>query len=432
MDAIDTTYQNLPNMEVASQIIEKENETFDDAVEKSDSAFAVEDRASFEDVMSSIFEVDLEVSQEIETEEQSVAFLSTGTVDEDVNLLMDSSNVRFLDRKASVEELEITERTPIFAFEEIAVEEIPFVEFELNIGEQSSELKGIKKANDKNDKKVSAKLEEKENVELMGDNSDIKNAIPIQHKKIETHKKDENKKENKIEEKAEVEVLDAKIPQKQKTMKLKKLPIVVEDLRTAEETKMNDASSTSFGSDVSSEEFASHYEASEANVLHSSEVSSLSEEQGIQNKGQFASVLAEQIKANATELVERGRIVLQDGNVGEIRLQLKPAHLGNVKIQLKMSGDKKMQGEVTVFSKEAFDAFEESMQDLVASFNDAGFEASGFNLNWKNGEKEEVVRDDLSNQYFSPEKTHLSLSERLNLADNVYGFDKAKQLNVLV
>ena len=141
--------------------------------------------------------------------------------------------------------------------------------------------------------------------------------------------------------------------------------------------------------------------------------------------------MAEQIKANSAELVQRGKIVLRDGNVGEIRLQLKPAHLGVVRINLRMTGDKKMQGEVTVSSQEAYDAFEDSMEELVSSFKDAGFDTSSFNLNWKGG-REEVVREDLRDMYFSPEKTALSLREKLNVTENVYEIGQAENINVLV
>ena len=52
-------------------------------------------------------------------------------------------------------------------------------------------------------------------------------------------------------------------------------------------------------------------------------------------------------------------------------------------------------------------------------------------MNWQNRGNEEVVREDLTNQYFSPEKTHQSLSEKLNLTENIYGFGQAENLNIL-
>jgi len=430
MDAIEATYQNLPIAEGTRETQEKEQITFDDATERGEVVTAVEDGSSFEELISSMLDVTSQASSEVVAEERAdFAFLAMEVVDKEI--ILDSPRDKFLGKDVKAKELEIANKDAIVKGEEVAHDDIPFVELELDIAGKSDEIRTLKELKTKDEKKVSAKVEEETDEQSIKENTPIKDVLPFQHKKVENQKKDEIKKEDKIEENNDVELIEVKIPQRKDKVQLKKLPIVVEDLRTVEEAKIGEASNSSFAGDASSEEFSTYYKAFEATSSATSETSSLNEGNGVQAEGQFASILAEQIKASSAELVERGKIVLQDGNVGEIRLQLKPAHLGNVKIQLKMSGDKKMQGEVTVSSKEAFDAFEESMQDLVASFNEAGFDTSGFNLNWKGGEKEEAVREDLSNQYFSPEKTHLSLSDRLNFADNIHGFDQAKRLNVL-
>ena len=70
------------------------------------------------------------------------------------------------------------------------------------------------------------------------------------------------------------------------------------------------------------------------------------------------------------------------------------------------------------------------MEELVSSFKDAGFDTSSFNLNWKGG-KEEIAREGLRDKYFSPEKTALSLREKLNVTENIYDFGQAENVNVL-
>ena len=219
--------------------------------------------------------------------------------------------------------------------------------------------------------------------------------------------------------------------QKTNKPKMKKLPIVVQDLRTYEQLKLAESGNEGF-SDASSEDFSSYYKGESLSDAKGTKVASgNSEIQGASKEGSFSSILAQQIKDSNAQIVERGKILLRDGNVGEIRLQLKPEHLGSVRIELKLSGDKKMEGEVTVSSKDAYDAFEDSLGELVSAFNDAGFDTSSFNLNWKNRGNEEIVREDLTDQYFSPEKTHLSLSEKLNLTENIYRFGQAENLNIL-
>ena len=101
--------------------------------------------------------------------------------------------------------------------------------------------------------------------------------------------------------------------------------------------------------------------------------------------GSFAEKLSAEIRANASEFVRAGQIVLRNGSEGMIRLTLHPETLGPVRISLEMSGDKKLSGKIMVSSQEAWDAFEGSMDSLVRSFNGEGFDTAGFDLSWAGG-----------------------------------------------
>jgi len=434
MDAIEATYQALPIVEGARESAEKESVIFDEVIDTA-KVVKTEEGASFEEVMVAMFDVAIDAGDVAIAlaDGGDVALLHEDIASKDGELVADSSLLKFLDRNEGREKIEISDMNVSVEAEEISSEVLPFVELELDVAEKSDIFEEVKKSNTATVTNVGEKNKEKqENEEITYMHEGLlADALPVQQKQVEHPKKLESKKDDELENQKDMEQLEVRIPSKQKKVQPKKLPIVVEDLRSIEEAMIADVAGSSSGENIGDDETSSYCKITSENVMSSSESFSVSEGQGASNEGRFVSILAEQIKANSAELVERGKIVLRDGNVGEIRLQLKPAYLGNVRIQLKVSGDKKMEGEVTVSSKEAFDAFEESMQELVASFNEAGFDASGFNLNWQGGEKEEIIREDLSNQYFSPEKTHLSLSRRLNFADNVYGLDKAKQLNVL-
>ncbi len=103
---------------------------------------------------------------------------------------------------------------------------------------------------------------------------------------------------------------------------------------------------------------------------------------GAGNYSSFAERLSAEIRANSYEFVRAGQIVLRNGNEGLIRLTLHPESLGPVRIRLEMSGDKKLSGKITVSSREAWDAFEGSMDSLLQSFAEEGFNASNFDLSW--------------------------------------------------
>ena len=92
---------------------------------------------------------------------------------------------------------------------------------------------------------------------------------------------------------------------------------------------------------------------------------------------QFQAMLANQIQANAPEFVRAGNIVLKDGNMGTINLIMHPESLGNVKISLEVS-DKVIAGQITVASREAYNAFRESIGALQNAFTENGFESIPF------------------------------------------------------
>lgn len=96
----------------------------------------------------------------------------------------------------------------------------------------------------------------------------------------------------------------------------------------------------------------------------------------------FASMLSQELKANAADLVKTGSIVLRDNNAGTIRLTLHPESLGNVKISLELSDDKRISGKIVVSSREAYEAFNENLDGLSKAFVDGGFQGAGFDLSW--------------------------------------------------
>ncbi|MDR2864607.1 MAG: flagellar hook-length control protein FliK [Spirochaetaceae bacterium] len=89
--------------------------------------------------------------------------------------------------------------------------------------------------------------------------------------------------------------------------------------------------------------------------------------------------LARELHQNLNgDIVRQARLMLHDGGEGTIRLSLRPASLGKVKIRLEMS-ENKITGHIIVESKEALRAFESEIHNLEEAFRNSGFEGASLN-----------------------------------------------------
>lgn len=95
----------------------------------------------------------------------------------------------------------------------------------------------------------------------------------------------------------------------------------------------------------------------------------------------FQQMLSQQIQANAPDFVKAGNILLRDNDSGSINMFLKPESLGNVKINLHLS-DNVVTGQITVHSREAFEAFRQNLDSLRQAFRESGFENASLNLSY--------------------------------------------------
>lgn len=117
----------------------------------------------------------------------------------------------------------------------------------------------------------------------------------------------------------------------------------------------------------------------------------------------FQQMLSQQIQFNAPDFVRAGNIILQDNNSGSINMILKPENLGNVKINLHLS-DNVITGQITVNSKEAFDAFKQNLETLKQAFQNSGFENANLSLSYadtSSGSFAQGERQQSSEQFFS-------------------------------
>ncbi|MGN0729079.1 flagellar hook-length control protein FliK [Treponema sp.] len=117
----------------------------------------------------------------------------------------------------------------------------------------------------------------------------------------------------------------------------------------------------------------------------------------------FQQMLSQQIQFNAPDFARAGSIVLHDNNSGSINMVLKPENLGNVKINLHLS-DNVITGQITVNSKEAFEAFKQNMETLRQAFQNSGFENAALSLSYadtSSGSFAQGERQQSGEQFFS-------------------------------
>ena len=147
----------------------------------------------------------------------------------------------------------------------------------------------------------------------------------------------------------------------------------------------------------------------------------------------FASLVAQQVQDMAPDFVQAGRIVLQDNNAGVIRLQMQPAHLGNVRINLELAGGKKIVGKIITGSKEAYEAFKESIEQLAKAFEQGGFASAQFDVSWSGeggGRQFDGENGQFTELFAQNDRLEVMQGNRYADTETVYAFGQDQAVNV--
>lgn len=115
-------------------------------------------------------------------------------------------------------------------------------------------------------------------------------------------------------------------------------------------------------------------------------ITSSSNQAASANGSNFQAMLSNAVQENAPDFVKAGNIVLKDNNQGTINLILRPEGLGNVKISLNLD-DKNLSAQILVHTKEAMEAFKESIPSLKQAFTESGFETGSFDLDFSGNQQ---------------------------------------------
>ena len=163
-----------------------------------------------------------------------------------------------------------------------------------------------------------------------------------------------------------------------------RLNIEVRDLRTAEEK----------GTSASPENSVSLKDAIESNFrplarteieipveldLHKGSVDGKAGDSSITGKT-FEDALAAELRGDLSgDIVRDAAVIIRNGGEGTIRLSLRPASLGDVKIRLEMT-ENKITGHIILKSSEALRAFERELPVLEKAFKDSGFSETNLEM----------------------------------------------------
>ena len=79
------------------------------------------------------------------------------------------------------------------------------------------------------------------------------------------------------------------------------------------------------------------------------------------------------------QIVKQSGIILRNNNSGEIRLVLKPEHLGRVRLRIQLD-ENRLSGRIFVDSSFVKESFEQNLEALYRAFRNSGFEPSGFEV----------------------------------------------------
>ncbi|MBI9097471.1 MAG: flagellar hook-length control protein FliK [Spirochaetaceae bacterium] len=127
-------------------------------------------------------------------------------------------------------------------------------------------------------------------------------------------------------------------------------------------------------------------------------------------------LLARELKESGNDqIVKKASFILKDGNQGEIKLILKPESLGQVKIQLNMN-ENDLVGKIIVENSRVRQIFENNLNDLSKSFEEAGISSSSIEVSVGDGSKGDADQN-RSNQNDQP-----FFSSRLKTLDNAVPF----------
>ncbi len=151
------------------------------------------------------------------------------------------------------------------------------------------------------------------------------------------------------------------------------------------------------------------------------------------NSSVFQSMLLNAVQENASDIVKAGNIVLKDNNQGSINLIFKPEALGNVKISLNLN-DKVISGQINVQTREALEAFKESIDALKQAFTESGFETGSFDLNFSSGQNFAQNGERQSASYFA-EKAYgdfvsASSADSRESGESVFSAQNSKEYSV--
>jgi len=111
------------------------------------------------------------------------------------------------------------------------------------------------------------------------------------------------------------------------------------------------------------------------------------------------------------DIVKRSSILIRENGSGEIKLDLKPDNLGQVRIRITMENNN-IAGKIFVENSNVKEAFDQNMQQLYRAFKEHGFENAALNVSVGDQGSEQHERGRSNGPQLSPSSQVRALDEQ--------------------
>ena len=144
-----------------------------------------------------------------------------------------------------------------------------------------------------------------------------------------------------------------------------------------------------------------------------------------------AAELAQKLDAQAgNDIVRQVKVILNQANSGEVRINLRPDNLGQVKIRIQME-DNRLTGRIFVESAAAREAFRNALDGLQTRLVDSGFGAADLEMAWDDSPRGFMQNGD--QQQGQKGNVNKAIQEFDNITPAVFADDSAEgRVNMVI
>jgi flagellar hook-length control protein FliK len=147
---------------------------------------------------------------------------------------------------------------------------------------------------------------------------------------------------------------------------------------------------------------------------------------------QEQSQLLKQLKTMGNkEVVKQASVILKNNNSAEIRLNLKPDKMGNVRIRLHLQ-DNNIVGKIIVDNSSVKEVFEQNLESLYKGFRQEGFDTASLNVSVGDGQAGKRQREEGPKSFYSSGTEKVTLPGAVDGETLSYGGEEEGLVNLII